>query len=44
MIFLVGLDFLVYDKKNCPGHLKDMLKFVHDLLMKSNIPVLIIHV
>ena len=44
MILLVGLDFLVYDKKNCPSHLREMLKFVHELLIKSDIPVFVIHV
>ena len=44
MILLVGMDFLIYDRKGCPVHLKDMHKFLHELLVKSNIPVFVIHV
>ena len=44
LIMLIGLDFLSYDKKSCPSHLKDCFKFLHELLKKGDVPVAILHV
>ena len=43
LIFLLGLDFLGSEKKQCPHHLKECYSFITKMLKTFDMPVVIVH-